>query len=261
MLDLAKHIIATKRGQFDPSAFHDRYEMRARRTGPRQARGQADQAEEARCSRQGRRPDGCPASKRWRSGGREGEASWQAARRSKSKAASGRPKTSETTGARRNARQVDGMALAAYRKKRDFAATSEPRGKRPKAQGGNSYLIQKHAARRLHYDLRLEMDGVLKSWAVTRGPSLVAGEKRLAVHVEDHPLEYGDFEGTIPKGEYGGGTVIVWDRGSWEPIGDPHKGLAKGHLEFELHGREAQAAAGIWSGIAASRARSARTGC
>ncbi len=126
--------------------------------------------------------------------------------------------------------------LAPYRKKRDFGTTSEPRGKRAKSAGGDSFVIQKHAARRLHYDLRLEMDGVLKSWAVTKGPSLVAGEKRLAVHVEDHPLDYGDFEGTIPKGEYGGGTVIVWDRGRWSPIGNAKKGYAKGHLEFELHG-------------------------
>ena len=130
------------------------------------------------------------------------------------------------------------MALATYRQKRDFKNTSEPRGKRPAAKGGNSYLIQKHAARRLHYDLRLELDGVLKSWAVTRGPSLVVGDKRLAVQVEDHPLEYGEFEGTIPKGEYGGGTVLLWDRGSWTPVGDPHRGLEKGHLEFELHGEK-----------------------
>ena len=98
--------------------------------------------------------------------------------------------------------------------------------------------MQKHDARRLHYDFRLELDGVLKSWAVTRGPSLVPGEKRLAVAVEDHPLEYGSFEGTIPKGEYGGGAVLVWDRGTWAPIGDPHKGLAKGHLDFELMGEK-----------------------
>ena len=128
------------------------------------------------------------------------------------------------------------MALAVYRKKRDFQATPEPRGKKAKSAAGDSFVIQKHAARRLHYDLRLEMDGVLKSWAVTKGPSLVSGEKRLAVHVEDHPLDYGDFEGTIPKGEYGGGTVIVWDRGRWSPIGDAKKGYAKGHLDFELHG-------------------------
>lgn len=128
------------------------------------------------------------------------------------------------------------MALTAYRKKRDFQATPEPRGKKARSTGGDSFVIQKHAARRLHYDLRLEMDGVLKSWAVTKGPSLVASEKRLAVHVEDHPLDYGDFEGTIPKGEYGGGTVIVWDRGRWSPVYDAKKGYAKGHLEFELHG-------------------------
>ena len=130
------------------------------------------------------------------------------------------------------------MALSAYRKKRDFHTTPEPRGKRAKSAGGDSFVIQKHAARRLHYDLRLEMDGVLKSWAVTKGPSLVTTEKRLAVHVEDHPLDYGGFEGTIPKGEYGGGAVIVWDRGHWTPVYDAKKGYAKGHLEFELHGEK-----------------------
>src|SRR5690606_29232770 len=131
------------------------------------------------------------------------------------------------------------MALETYHSKRDFKATPEPRGTaRRKRASGNSFVIQKHAARRLHYDLRLEIDGVLKSWAVTKGPSLVPGERRLAVHVEDHPLEYGSFEGTIPQGEYGGGTVIVWDRGTWEPIGDVHKGYAKGHLDFRLNGEK-----------------------
>ena len=133
------------------------------------------------------------------------------------------------------------MALETYNRKRDFTKTSEPKGRtsrRKAASIGNSFVIQKHDARRLHYDFRLELDGVLKSWAVTKGPSLVAGEKRLAVQTEDHPLDYGDFEGTIPKGEYGGGTVIVWDKGSWTAIGDPHRGLTKGHLEFELHGKK-----------------------
>ncbi|RQP04560.1 MAG: DNA ligase D [Paracoccus sp. BP8] len=129
------------------------------------------------------------------------------------------------------------MALETYRKKRDFSATPEPRGGR-RRKAGNAFVIQKHAATRLHYDFRLELDGVLKSWAVAKGPSLVPGEKRLAVHVEDHPLEYGDFEGTIPKGEYGGGTVILWDRGTWTPEGDPHQGYAKGHLEFTLQGEK-----------------------
>jgi len=128
-------------------------------------------------------------------------------------------------------------ALETYRKKRDFTATPEPKGRKARTKG-NGFVVQKHAATRLHYDFRLEMDGVLKSWAVTKGPSLVPGEKRLAVHVEDHPLDYGDFEGTIPKGEYGGGTVIVWDRGRWTPIVDAHKAYAKGHLEFELEGEK-----------------------
>ncbi|MGB3831069.1 MAG: DNA ligase D [Mesorhizobium sp.] len=135
------------------------------------------------------------------------------------------------------------MSLDTYLRKRDFSRTPEPQGRARKRRAGLAFVVQKHDARRLHYDFRLELDGVLKSWAVTRGPSLVPGEKRLAVHVEDHPLDYGDFEGTIPKGEYGGGTVILWDRGQWKPIGDPQKGLAKGHLEFELSG---QKLAGRW---------------
>ncbi|MFZ2065680.1 MAG: non-homologous end-joining DNA ligase, partial [Xanthobacteraceae bacterium] len=130
------------------------------------------------------------------------------------------------------------MALEAYRKKRKFSVTSEPRGRAAPGAGGNRYVIQKHAARRLHYDLRLELDGVMKSWAVTRGPSLDPADKRLAVHVEDHPVEYNSFEGTIPAGEYGGGTVMIWDRGTWHPDGDPHKGYAKGHLVFDLDGEK-----------------------
>lgn len=129
------------------------------------------------------------------------------------------------------------MSLSEYRRKRDFKTTPEPKAEKAKSKG-NSFVIQKHAARRLHYDLRLEMDGVLKSWAVTRGPSLVPGDKRLAVHVEDHPLSYGDFEGVIPPGQYGSGEVIVWDRGTWEPIFDARKGYKKGHLEFTLKGEK-----------------------
>lgn len=126
--------------------------------------------------------------------------------------------------------------LKVYQAKRDFSRTSEPRGAAVRRAKGNSFVIQKHAARRTHFDFRLELDGVLKSWAVTRGPSLDPAEKRLAVRTEDHPLEYGTFEGTIPKGEYGGGTVMLWDRGTWTPLGDPHEGLAAGHLKFDLDG-------------------------
>jgi bifunctional non-homologous end joining protein LigD len=149
------------------------------------------------------------------------------------------------------------MALDTYRQKRDFQKTAEPKGRAsPRAKkgrkGGDSYLIQKHAARRLHYDLRLEMDGVLKSWAVARGPSLVPGEKRLAVQTEDHPLEYGTFEGTIPKGEYGGGTVVLWDRGTWSPVYDADVGYKKGHLEFEIHGEKLS---GRWHLVRMARRR------
>jgi bifunctional non-homologous end joining protein LigD len=129
--------------------------------------------------------------------------------------------------------------LSKYREKRDFQKTAEPSGANA-VPAGNAlrFVIQKHAARRLHYDLRLELDGVFKSWAVTRGPSLDPADKRLAVEVEDHPLDYGDFEGTIPAGEYGGGTVQLWDRGYWVPEGDesPEKALKSGDLKFSLDG-------------------------
>jgi bifunctional non-homologous end joining protein LigD len=121
---------------------------------------------------------------------------------------------------------------------RDFSKTPEPSGVRMEPGPDLRFVIQKHAARRLHYDLRLELDGVYKSWAVAKGPSLDPHIKRLAVHVEDHPIDYGDFEGIIPKGEYGGGTVMIWDRGVWRPEGDPAKGYAKGHLAFELDGEK-----------------------
>ncbi|MDB5549508.1 MAG: dependent ligase, partial [Tardiphaga sp.] len=126
--------------------------------------------------------------------------------------------------------------LALYRKKRDFEQTREPSGEaKVAASKQRRFVIQKHDASRLHYDLRLEFDGVFKSWAVTRGPSLDPADKRLAVEVEDHPLDYGDFEGTIPKGQYGGGTVQLWDRGTWESD-DPERGFKKGDLKFTLHG-------------------------
>lgn len=126
--------------------------------------------------------------------------------------------------------------LSTYRKKRDFEKTAEPSGDTPvRPSKQRRFVIQKHDATRLHYDFRLEFDGVFKSWAVTRGPSLDPHDKRLAVEVEDHPLDYGDFEGTIPKGQYGGGTVQLWDRGYWESD-DPEKGFRKGDLKFTLHG-------------------------
>jgi bifunctional non-homologous end joining protein LigD len=134
-------------------------------------------------------------------------------------------------------RRTASSSLREYHKKRDFTRTQEPRGKLKRASG-DLFVVHKHAARRLHYDLRLELDGVLKSWAVTRGPSLSPEDKRLAVRTEDHPLDYGEFEGRIPEGEYGAGGVIVWDRGRWSTDGDPHEQLAKGHLVVDLRGRK-----------------------
>jgi bifunctional non-homologous end joining protein LigD len=126
-------------------------------------------------------------------------------------------------------------SLKDYNAKRDFKKTPEPAGKSQKKLG-NSYLIQKHAASRLHYDFRLEHAGVLLSWSVPKGPSLATKDRRLAVRTEDHPVAYGSFEGTIPKGEYGGGTVMLWDRGSWTPRADVDEGLEKGEIKFTLHG-------------------------
>lgn len=126
--------------------------------------------------------------------------------------------------------------LTPYREKRNFARTSEPAV--GGASGGSLFVVHKHSATRLHYDLRLEMGGVLKSWAVTKGPSLDPKVKRLAVHVEDHPLAYGDFEGTIPKGQYGGGPIIIWDHGTWVPVGDVEAAYEKGELKFRLDGEK-----------------------
>lgn len=133
-------------------------------------------------------------------------------------------------------------ALAHYHRKRDFSRTPEPSedGRASSTATRLSFVIQKHHATRLHYDFRLELDGTLKSWAVPKGPSLDPTVKRMAVQVEDHPLSYGGFEGTIPAGNYGAGRVILWDRGEWEPVGDPHEGLAKGDLKFDLHGHKLQ---------------------
>src|SRR6186713_2550252 len=129
------------------------------------------------------------------------------------------------------------LDIATYNRKRDFAKTKEPRGRKLKGKG-DSFVVQKHEASRLHWDFRLELDGVLKSWAVPKGPSLDPMDKRLAIHVEDHPLEYGDFEGTIPKGEYGGGTVMLWDRGEWTPWEDADEGYKTGKLKFNLAGEK-----------------------
>jgi bifunctional non-homologous end joining protein LigD len=157
-------------------------------------------------------------------------------------------------------------ALSNYRKRRDFNRTSEPTGALPSSKRGKAlrkastelaFVVQKHDASRLHYDFRLELDGVLLSWAIPKGPSLDPEVKRLAVEVEPHPLEYGNFEGTIPKGEYGGGTVMVWDRGSWRPEGDARRALARGHLKFTLQGEKLT---GAWHLVRTKAANSANNG-
>src|SRR3954451_1187639 len=159
----------------------------------------------------------------------------------------------------RRARWIEVLAVAlkklsTYRKKRDFGKTAEPAGDVKVAPAKQRrFVIQKHDATRLHYDLRLEYDGVFKSWAVTKGPSLDPHDKRLAVEVEDHPLDYGDFEGTIPKGQYGGGTVLLWDRGYWTSD-DPERGFRKGDLKFTLEGQKLH---GSWVLV---RMRNDRTG-
>ena len=135
------------------------------------------------------------------------------------------------------------MGLREYHRKRDFSITPEPRGAEA-GKEGRSFVIQKHAARQLHYDFRLEMEGVLKSWAVPKGPSLDPADKRLAMQTEDHPVDYGGFEGIIPEGQYGGGTVLLWDRGTWEPLENAHEGLRKGSLKFQLRGAKLQ---GKWA--------------
>jgi bifunctional non-homologous end joining protein LigD len=133
------------------------------------------------------------------------------------------------------------MSLKEYVRKRNFKKTAEPKGGKPSTAGGQRFVIQKHAASRLHYDFRLELDGTLKSWAVPKGVPYAKGERRLAVHVEDHPVSYINFEGTIPQGQYGGGTVMVWDRGTYEPLTDtPAKDLASGKLHFVLQGEKLQ---------------------
>jgi bifunctional non-homologous end joining protein LigD len=140
-----------------------------------------------------------------------------------------------------------GTALSRYNEKRNFDVTREPAGAAPRPRRRTdtalAFVVQKHWASRLHYDFRLELDGVLLSWAVPKGPSFDPAEKRTAIHVEDHPVSYGTFEGTIPAGEYGAGTVIVWDRGTWEPVGDARAGMQQGKLLFRLHGRKL---AGLW---------------
>src|SRR5205809_6913854 len=140
------------------------------------------------------------------------------------------------------------MGLAEYKRKRDFKKTAEPAGGKPlpqKVKGASRFVIQKHAARRLHYDFRLEMEGVLKSWALPKGLPLKRGEKHLAVEVEDHPIEYEQFEGIIPEGQYGGGTVMVWDRGNYGVYGEqPVKSLREGKLHLVLDGKKAK---GEWT--------------
>ena len=129
-------------------------------------------------------------------------------------------------------------ALRQYKAKRNFSVTSEPAESGKASAGARSFVIQKHWASRLHYDFRLELDGTMKSWAVPKGPSLDLKDKRMAVQVEDHPIAYSQFEGTIPASQYGAGKVFIWDSGTWQPVGDAVQGYLAGQLKFELHGQK-----------------------
>src|SRR6202171_4814849 len=152
-----------------------------------------------------------------------------------------------------SARDATSPPLSGYRKMRHFRVTPEPAPSGANASvglGRLGFVVQKHGASRLHYDFRLELDGVLLSWAVPKGPCYDPKEKRMAVHVEDHPVEYSMFEGTIPPKQYGAGTVIVWDRGTWEPVGDPREGMTAGKLVFRLHGEKL---AGLWELVRISK--------
>lgn len=153
--------------------------------------------------------------------------------------------TRGTSKAKRSTEKPPSAKLERYQKKRNFSITPEPAGAPRRRKNAESlrFVIQKHWARRLHYDFRLELDGVLLSWAVPKGPSYDPSEKRMAVHTEDHPLDYASFEGEIPAKQYGAGSVIVWDRGTWEPVGDPREGMAAGKLLFDLYGEKL---AGRW---------------
>jgi bifunctional non-homologous end joining protein LigD len=177
----------------------------------------------------------------------------KAAKRGTKKAAATKAATKKAPAKKRSAaKSAAGAppALAEYRRKRDFTRTREPAGGRSRVGRKLAFVIQKHAASHLHFDLRLELDGVMKSWAVPKGPSLDPTVKRLAMQVEDHPIEYNKFEGTIPEGEYGGGTVMLWDRGTYTAPGDEpdpeaalRRGYEKGDFKFELHGKRLQ---GSW---------------
>jgi DNA ligase D-like protein (predicted 3'-phosphoesterase) len=212
--------------------------MATKRSGPRSGRKRSTAKKPAARSKGGAKPAGR------RSSG-SGTASASSARRSTAKRGTRKTSTS-SSGRGRIRRAASSTPLAEYNAKRDFTRTAEPAGKVPKARGkALHFVIQKHAASHLHYDFRLELDGVMKSWAVPKGPSLDPMVRRLAMEVEDHPISYNTFEGTIPKGEYGGGTVMLWDRGTYEAddgggAESLRRGYEKGELRFVMHGRRLQ---------------------
>jgi bifunctional non-homologous end joining protein LigD len=210
--------------------------MATKRTGTRTASKRATARKTAKRTR--------PAAKRAASDGSEPAKTSRATSTTKRPAAGARTAEKSKTSAK--PRRGASTPLAEYNAKRDFSRTAEPAGKVPKARGRTlHFVIQKHAASHLHYDFRLELDGVMKSWAVPKGPSLDPTVRRLAMEVEDHPISYNTFEGTIPQGEYGGGTVMLWDRGTYEPedgggAESLRLGYEKGELRFRMNGKRLQ---------------------
>ena len=251
MLDLAIHILKSKKANFDPDKFEDRYESALTELiKAKQAGKPAPKAAEAKPSNVINLMDALRRSVKAEKGGRRPPRRAPRAPATARTTHRAQARASHASNARQARRLRRGASLHGdaedLSRQARFRQDAGAARRGAAASKGHRYVIQKHAATRLHYDLRLELDGVMLSWAVTRGPSLVPGDKRLAIHVEDHPIEYNTFEGTIPKGEYGGGTVMIWDRGTLDARRRSAQGPAEGPSRLRAATARSSRAAGIW---------------